>query len=225
MTFRTCAVADIDGNLYQTVVIGDLEWFAENLKVTKYNDGTPIQNLTEDEEWFSSELPSYCWYDNDEEAYKDKYGALYNYETVYVIMSSNKKLCPDGWHVPVELDWGELREYLRNNGYGFDGSGDDIAKSLASKTDWDSDIIEGNVGNSPETNNSSGFTAFPAGTRKDGENSFNYMGQQTRWWFLPDTYELDYPYFRSYNLFYSTSTFEGNNSRSSGLSIRCIKDW
>ena len=74
--FATGTVKDIDGNQYKTIKIGTQTWMAENLKTTKYNDGTAIQTVTGDEAWCSFTSGAYCWYDNDEETYKNKYGAL-----------------------------------------------------------------------------------------------------------------------------------------------------
>lgn len=88
------SLKDIDGNVYKTVTISNHVWMAENLKTTKYNDGTDIPLVTDDKQWQKYE-PSYCWYNNDVAENKDIYGALYNW---YV--ANTNKLCPIGWHVP-----------------------------------------------------------------------------------------------------------------------------
>jgi uncharacterized protein (TIGR02145 family) len=93
-------MTDKDGNVYSSVIIGKQVWLVENLKTTKYNDGKPIQLITDSMEWSLLNTPAYCWYKNDV-ASKDTYGALYNW-----FAASSGKLCSIGWHAPssVELE-------------------------------------------------------------------------------------------------------------------------
>jgi len=100
-------VKDIDGNEYPTVVIGEQEWMAENLKTTRFNDGTSIPLVTDELKWNRTFSPAYTWYNNDKDQYKDAYGALYNWYAV-----NTEKLCPQGWHVPTEAEWSILTDYL-----------------------------------------------------------------------------------------------------------------
>ena len=93
-------VKDTDGNVYHTVTIGTQVWMKENLKTTKYNDGTPIPLVAESKAWGNLSTPAYCWF-------KTKYGALYNWYTV-----NTGKLCPLGWHVPTDAEWTKLITYL-----------------------------------------------------------------------------------------------------------------
>src|SRR6056297_3534320 len=86
---------DGDGNVYDTVVIGTQVWMAENLKTTKYNDGSEITHLDDAEKWSALSVGGYCWYDNNP-ANKDIYGALYNTKAIHV-----ETFCPEGWHVPT----------------------------------------------------------------------------------------------------------------------------
>jgi hypothetical protein len=95
-------VKDIDANVYKTVNIGKQVWMAENLKTTKYNDGSTIPLVTENTAWESLTTPAYCWYNNDI-ANKEVYGALYN---LYAVITN--KLCPIGWHVPSNKEWTTL---------------------------------------------------------------------------------------------------------------------
>jgi len=75
--FKT--ISDNDGNVYAAVTIGTQTWMKENLKTTKYNDGTAIPLVTDGTAWLALlSTPGYCWYDNDAATYKSTYGALYN---------------------------------------------------------------------------------------------------------------------------------------------------
>ena len=96
-------VKDIDGNIYKTVKIGDQVWMAENLKVTHFINGTPIPNVDNMIVWSKLTTPGYCWLNNNEEKFKQPYGALYNWYTV-----NTGKLCPAGWHVPTDAEWKSL---------------------------------------------------------------------------------------------------------------------
>ncbi len=106
-TFNTQTVTDIDGNIYNTVDIGTQTWMAENLKVTEFDDGTPIPLITVDTIWGGLTSPGYCWRDNDSATYKDTEGALYNW---YAVSEGN--LCPAGWHVPGDEEWTTLEQFL-----------------------------------------------------------------------------------------------------------------
>jgi uncharacterized protein (TIGR02145 family) len=94
-------VKDIDDNVYRIVTIGTQVWMAEDLKTTRYNDGTPIPNITDNMEWVNFKSGAYCWPNNDE-SNKTKFGALYNWYT------TGNKLCPVGWHVSTDKDWETL---------------------------------------------------------------------------------------------------------------------
>jgi len=179
-------VKDADGNIYHTVRIGNQLWTVENLRTTRYNDGTPIPNITETEEWKSITTPGYCNYENNPENGK-KYGILYNWYA-----ASSDKIAPKGWRVPTLDEQIALMDYLIANGYNYDGTTEEnkVAKSMAAKTDWIckatnegggpvSDI--GTVGNNPETNNRSGFSALPTGSRWN-DGSFHSIGESVYWW-------------------------------------------
>ncbi len=100
-------ISDGDGNIYETVTIGTQVWLTENLKATKYNDGTSIQFVTDNTLWATLSTPAYCWYNNDGGNYKDIYGGLYNWWAV-----NTGKLCPTGWHVPSDGEWTTLTSTL-----------------------------------------------------------------------------------------------------------------
>jgi uncharacterized protein (TIGR02145 family) len=155
-------VIDTDGNVYQTVRIGNQIWTVENLRVTKYNDGSAIPFDTSKEAWKNATTPKYCFVNNTihSDSIK-KFGALYNW---YVVNPANtRKIAPVGWHIPTYAEWDTLQNYLIANGYTWDGSatGYAIAKSLAAKTDWWTYSGAGKIGCDLTKNNRSGFSALP----------------------------------------------------------------
>ncbi len=214
-------VTDIDGNVYATVIIGNQVWMAENLKTTKYNDGTDIPNITDAHEWGHPSLDAYCWYDNDSNN-GNIYGALYKWQAVNI-----GKLCPVGWHVPTDEEWIELENYLADNGYNYDGSTGGgcvkIAKALSNDSGWRNSTSEGAVGNAdfPEYRNKSGFAALPAGTRYSNGN-FNNIGNYSFWWSATE--------YCTYNAwlkgvgsdFSDVESFHYN--KHNGFSVRCVRD-
>ena len=135
------------------------------------------------------------------------------------------KLCPAGWHVPSDADWNTLTNYLINNGYGFQGSGDDIAKSMAAKTDWTSWEYTGAVGNNLAANNKSGFTGLPISCRFwNGE--FEKIGSHGYWWSSTYTTEFSNNFGHIWGLSYLSGILSKNTlpPLGNGCSVRCIKD-
>jgi uncharacterized protein (TIGR02145 family) len=211
-------VTDIDGNVYKTIKFGTQIWMAENLKTTRFKDGMVIPHVTENTVWSATESPAYCWYTNDEPAYKNIYGALYNLYTV-----SSGKICPVGWHAPAKSEWTILLNYLVIHGYNYDGSisSNRVAKALGSSTGWLSSNIQGAIGNTdyPDKINASGFTALPGGYRNANGYYLN-AGSYGYWWLTDNNmfgyfYSLDY----SYSEVLTYSTYKNN-----GMSVRCLKD-
>lgn len=194
-------VTDIDGNVYHTVKIGNQVWMVENLKVTKYNDGSDIPYLTNNSDWGNSTIGAYCWYENDS-LNKSPYGALYNWHAV-----NSDKLCPAGWHIPSDNEWITLATFL---------GGDNVAgykMKEAGTSHW----------LSPNTNadNSSGFTALPGGYRFDDGSNYVNKGIIGIWWSSSLSEDLPITYYINYmDLNLLKNTFH----MTSGLSVRCIKD-
>ena len=213
----TGTVTDIDGNVYQTVKIGNQVWTVENLRTTKYNDGTPIPLITDSDAWEALTTPGYCWYDNDIKN-KSKYGALYNLYTV-----DTKKLAPKGWHVPTDAEWTTLENYLIANGNNWDGTTTDnkIAKSLAAQTDWQTDTKPGATGNDLTKNNKSGFSAFPGGSRGSTGN-FSYAGSRGSWWSATE-FDASHDYNRLLS-YANVSLYRFSIVKSCGLSVRLLRD-
>jgi uncharacterized protein (TIGR02145 family) len=138
-------VRDADGNIYKAVTIGTQVWMAENLKTTRYSDGSGIPLVTDNAEWKMLATPGYCWFWNNKTIYGDIFGALYNSHAM-----QTGKLCPQGWRVPFETDWQVLIHYLG----GKEVAGNKLKEAGALY--W----TPGNTGT-----NETGFTARPGGFR------------------------------------------------------------
>jgi len=123
LIFKTLSgsVKDIAGNVYNVVAIGSQEWLVENLKTNQFNDGTMIPNVSDPATWDNQLTPGYCWYNNSI-TNKNPYGALYNWYAV-----NTNKLAPIGWHIPTKEEWTILTNYLKDNEYGYVGSGSGFA--------------------------------------------------------------------------------------------------
>lgn len=139
-------LSDVEGNIYKTIEIGDQTWMAENLRTTKYNDGSDIPVLTGNPDWAVLTTPYYCWYLDDGEKYKNIFGALYNWYAV-----NTGKLCPAGWHVPDDSEWDALAEYE---------GGEDEAGTKLKEIGLDHWVMT-----KSDVTNNSGFTALPGGMR------------------------------------------------------------
>jgi len=213
-------VTDVDGNVYQTVKIGNQEWMAENLRVTKYNDGTAIPFDTAGSTWYSATTPKYCYYNNTTDAASiKKFGALYN---GYVVSSSNsKKIAIAGWHLPTDAEWDALQNYLIASGYNWDGTktGNKAAKALTASADWYVDTTTGAIGCNLTKNNASGFSALPSGQR-DLNSAFGGRGSFGYWWSAgSDASSANYRYlFFNFGFLGTTSV-----NRSGGIAVRLVK--
>jgi uncharacterized protein (TIGR02145 family) len=214
-------VNDADGNLYHAVKIGNQVWTVENLKTTKYNDGTAITYVSDSAAWYNlhstdSIMGVYCYYGNNS-VNKENYGALYNW---YAVISN--KLAPEGWRVPTLADWDTLENYLIANGYNDDtATGDNIAKSMAARTDWQSNTIAGVIGNDLCKNNASGFSALPGGFR-GYDGTFNAQSYYGFWWSATEYNESD-AWYR--NLYFDASYLSRYNIfKSCGFSVRLLRN-
>lgn len=207
--------SDFEGNSYNTVQIGSQIWMAENLKSTKNNDGSPLTEVTVDQSWLLAyNIQAYCNYSNDV-LNGEKYGKLYNWYAV-----NSTKLAPIGWHIPSYEEWNVLIDYVSKNA----GTSLIYTKSIASATDWEVNTIDGTIGNNRGINNFSYFNALPGGYR-DNYGNFLDIGKYCGFWCTNSStssmWFANYKYFRSDNNYVSYTEF----LKSSGLSIRCIKNY
>jgi len=195
-------ITDIDGNVYRTVRIGNQVWMAENLKTTRFNDGTPIPQVTDDSVWDGLETPGYCWYNNDV-SNKVTYGGMYNWYAV-----NTGRLAPVGWHVPTKGEWLTLINYL---------GGEDVAGGKLKEigtSHWASP-------NACATDEN-GFTALPSGYRGGG-GMFWHLGGACFWWSVTEE-SAEKAWRCSIN--YSDSYVDVDSQYfTHGWSVRCVKDY
>ena len=214
---QTGNVKDIDGNTYSTVTIGSQTWMVENLKTTKYRDGSPIPNIIDNKQWSNLSTGAYCNYNNDL-LFGNKYGKLYNWYAV-----NTEKLAPVGWHVPTDAEWTILENYIAINL----GNSISLAKAIAAKTDWQ---LYGNPNPQKDQidydltiNNSSGFTALPAGQRDSHLGTFFSIRFDAFWW---STSENGYggAWSRSISSSRGEIVRDYGADKERGFSVRCVKD-
>ena len=219
VNFKFVECRDADGNHYPVVHIGNQTWMVENLKTTKYRNGETIPNVTDGTEWTALTTGAWCTYNNDV-ANVAKYGRLYTWYAA----TDSRNIAPAGWHVPNDAEWTTLETYLIANGYNYDGttSGNKIAKSLASTTDWISSSNTGAIGNDLTKNNSSGFTALPGGYRSYSGAFFD-IGNGGNWWCSAEDGATN-AWIR-YLDYYDGSLYRDGNTKSYGFSVRCIRDY
>lgn len=204
VSFRTStpdAVLDIDGNEYTTVIIGDQTWMVENLKVTHYRNGDPIERVTVMSEW-DSEVGKYGIYNNID-AVADIAGNLYN----WYVLNDPRNIAPEGWRVPTEDDWTNLVNYL---------GGEAVAGGKLKSTDplhW----------GSPNTGatNSSGFTAVGGGLATPTRLGLNLQIQGIYWCSTELNSTTGLIRIMEYN---HTQAIYSGATKKSAYSVRLIKD-
>jgi Fibrobacter succinogenes major domain (Fib_succ_major). len=206
------SIRDIDGNMYYIINIGNQVWMAENLRTTRFNDGTLIPNISDDS-WGDLNIPGYCWYNNNP-GFKSTYGALYNWYTVDSISNGLKNVCPSGWHVPDDTEWTMLITFLGGEA----GAGTKLKET--GDYYWSPSASMGD--------NSSDFSALAGGQRIDfrpasfnGSSGLFYdIGYLSTFW--SNTFNTDNHWLQVRS---DVSGAEKHLSKkNSGNSIRCIKN-
>jgi len=204
------SVADVDGNIYQTVKIGNQWWMAENLRVTKFNDGTPIALIPvvigADSAWAHVDSAAYCFINDS------LFGCLYNAYT----LQDEKNIAPAGWHVPTDEEWRELEQTIG------------MTKEEASQTGWRGDVeanvlaSQYNVGWPANDQDAGlygsdyfGFYALPANVR--GHDGRTNMQNNSAWWWCNSNQQGQF-YYRTID------TYHQRIFRQVTVPIRCVKD-
>ena len=202
---------DIDGNIYSTALIGDYWWMTENLKSTRFNDGSNIPCVKDQSIWLRLDSFAYCYYQNNEN-YADTLGFLYNWYAV-----NSGKLCPTGWRVPTDNEWKQIEgtadtKYSTNdsiwNKLGLRGF--DAGQKLKSVKGWRKGVTG---------TDDLGFSALPGGERL----SRFYAGGSSGFWWTSTEASASSAYYRS--LIYSFELVaRDTHPKRMGFSVRCIKN-
>ena len=222
------AVADIDGNSYDAVRIGEQVWMASNLRTTRYANGDAIP----EGQTIFTEPYRYTPSTNVAE-----YGYLYNWAAVMHGASSStdnpsgvQGICPNGWHVPSDAEWSQLTGYVGSHSeYVCGVNGDNIAKALAADHGWQIPAGHGcAVADDQSSNNATGFSALPAGDYGGYSDSFGTygsydgFGSKAAFWSATEYSDLG-AYYRF--LYYNNADVGRNGyGKYYGFSVRCLRD-
>ena len=156
---------------------------------------------------FATDSNSYCYENNPSNC--DVYGRLYNWENA-------KKACPSGWHLPSKMEWADLIEYLGGENVAFNKIVDNTNKR------WE---MPNNNNVYRYVDNSSGFSALPAGVRLN--DTFLFLGRLTEWWTSTelDTNNAYFVYIENDHIRVKGGSKQtSQNKAQEYYSVRCIKD-
>ncbi|MBT3252174.1 MAG: hypothetical protein HN729_09955 [Candidatus Marinimicrobia bacterium] len=210
----TNRITDIDGNIYKTVKIGNQIWMAENLKASHYMNGDSIYLELRNDQWSNLKTGAFCYYDNDPENIEN-FGYLYN----WYVVSDERQVCPENWHIPTEMEFEELEGYLGMDAIDiqkFGWRGNDQGGKLKDENTflWDPP----NVG----ATNESGFSAIPGGFRRRRSGAYEGINDGCYIWSSTD-YIFDEVSHRVLSYF-TSNIYHSGIHKSNGMSIRCIQD-
>lgn len=191
---------------YNAVKIGEQTWMTENLNVEAFRNGDKIKQAKSARKWkrlAKRHKPTWCYYENIEGNGR-VYGKLYNWYAVNDV----RGLSPCGWHVPTDMEFNQLTEYL---------GGEDIAGiKMKSAKGW-----KEHVNNLSDGTNKSGFIGLPGGYRFSN-GLFFYKGNFGYWW--TSTIESKDKAISRDLSFDKSSLGKDSNEMINGLSVRCVKD-
>lgn len=213
------AVTDIDGNIYDAVNINNKLWLASNLRVTRLNDGTPLNTYATSE---LGKLPYYEYPSNltPKSSRLPNYGLHYNFEAVNMEL-----LAPKGWRVTAINDWTELLTFLGKSEHNLNKEEmrpylAHTVKSICSKNGWRKSDVENSVGWNTKTNNATNLNIYPNGYTI---NTKNPLGFTTYLWCSDEYQDCDeYTWFiRIWHK--STHVVGAFGARALAMGVRCVK--
>jgi uncharacterized protein (TIGR02145 family) len=209
-------VTDIDGNVYNTVVIGSDTWMKDNLRTARFRDGSEIPLVPDDNQWKALTTAGLCWWENNP-ANKSALGGLYNGFAV----KDARGLCPTGWHVPTDDEWIDMELELgliQSEAYtaADRGENENVGGHLKALTHWDAP----NSG----ADNSSGFSALAAGVRRAYGDVCEYAYYNTWAGFYTSTTSKTGFHWIRYLGYDMKAIGRFEREMQYGYSIRCVKD-
>ena len=213
-------VASVPTPKLNTTLIGTQTWTDRNLDVTTYRDGTPIPYEPDQAKWVSATSGAWC-YPNNSSANDPIYGKLYNWYAVAGIwnedsktnINARKKLAPDGYRIPTDLDWTTLINHLDPTANG----GTTVPNTAGGKMKATGTALWSPINTG--ANNSSGFTALPAGSRNIS-GTFISFRTNGRWWSSSEIDSID-SWARTLN-HNNAIINRPRNSKKNGFSIRLL---
>ena len=195
IAFPQCPDAvDYEGNVYHGVRIGCNCWTQRNLESTKYSDRAEIAGRYA---YANLQYP-------DTSANVAVFGRLYSFEAAVRDSADNghghiQGICPDGWFLPTPEHYESLNEYgtpaLRSPNLWIVGAGD----------------------------NSTGFTALPAGFYNGQLDRYEGLLTETYFWSTKDVGSSVAKHIYAIN-YYCDAVVEQRPSSGLGFSVRCIKE-
>ena len=219
-------VTDIEGNVYNTVQIGDQCWMRESLRTTMFADSAPIPM------GFLYSEPGPHYY-NDSTSYipLEERGYLYDWAAAMheaspsnAVPSGVQGICPDGWHLPSDTEWMILLDHVRGQPeYNCAGNPLATSKALSSPSWWNSFTMECCPGNQNlYPNNATGFRAVPTGTY--WTYGYEDTGISASFWTSTDFVEID-GIVCYYGIDHDThEMLRGLCDTDHRFSVRCLKD-
>lgn len=190
-------VIDFDDNNYKTVIIGNQEWMAENLRASKYANGDSIIHIEDSTQWSNSTSGAFCWKNNNG-VNETNSGKIYNWHAI----TDARNICPSGWHVANKNDWDNLVNQLKTDGFE-----DKVYSALGSMHD----LVTGYYG----------FNSDAGSVRYSNNPSFEFCNTSGTWWSIEENDSI------KSGKFFATmeNQFFGNNTYyDPSFNVRCVKD-
>lgn len=207
------SMTDQQGNVYKTIVIGNQEWMAENLKTSIYRNGEAIANVMDNTQWANLTTGAWCYFNNDSQ-YECPYGKLYNWYAV----ADPRNVCPTGWHVPTDAEWNVLTGYL-DPSYNPNAEG---TQSTTAGGKMKSTGLQYWFDPNQDATNESGFSGLPSGVRTFSNGTFMNIGSGESWW-CSTSYDLNKSWYRTIS-FQQANIGRFYSNKKQGNALRCLRD-